>query len=436
MLTGFTRRLEALPLMQCGYRPFFLAVAWFAVLEMLLWGGVLWLGLPLPATAGGPIAWHVHELLYGFGLAAVAGFLLTAVPEFTSSPAWPTRTTLSLFAAWLAARIAFAASGPLGPWPAALANVGLVLALAALVASRVLSDERARRHSGFLGALLVLAVTAAGFHVETIRGGDAMRWLHAGIGPAMILIVLAMSRISTRMVNDALDAQRATGDDPGDAYRAPPPRRNFAIAAIAAYTVVEWLAPGSAVAGWLALAVAATVLNLMSDWHRGRVLFDRWVLMLYACYLAMALGYATIGFAHLYGFGTASAGRHLLTIGAMSLSIYAAMSIAGRRHGGWPLETRAWLPIGAAALFAAALMRAGAGFGGPAAGVLLQASALLWIAVFLQWALRSHRVLTGPRPDGRVGCQDDPVEAPALAEAGTKPASAHGGAAGGCHLPG
>lgn len=405
-LPGPIARLEALPLMQCGFRPFFLGAAWIAVLDLALWAGLLWLGLPLPAVPGGPLAWHAYELLYGFGMAAVAGFLLTAVPEFTGSPAWGPRVTLGLLALWLAGRLAFAASGILGPLPAALADLGLALALAVLAAPRLLRDPT-RRHTGFLPVLLALALTLAGFHFDALRGGDTMRWLYAGIGTMMMLVVMAMSRISTRMVNDALDALRTAGRDPGDPYRAPPPRRNFAIWAIGACTLAEWAAPDAPATGWLALAAAATVLNLLNDWHRGRVLLDRWVAMLYGCYLSMALGYAAIGAARLFELGPPSAGRHLLTIGAMSLAIYAAMSIASRRHGGWPLEQRAWLPLGAALLLAAALLRAAAGLGAPAAGALLAASALLWLAAFLQWALRSHRVLTGPRPDGRVGCQDD-----------------------------
>ena len=104
-----------------------------APLLVLLWGAFLAWGLPLPAVAGGPFVWHAHELLFGFGLAAVAGFALTAVPEFTKTAAVGARTTLLLAAAWLAGRIAFWSSGALGVAAlalSALAHLGLLAGLA------------------------------------------------------------------------------------------------------------------------------------------------------------------------------------------------------------------------------------------------------------------------------------------------------------------
>ena len=68
-------RLAARPLFMCGFRPFFLATVVYAVLLLLMWQGFLAAGLGVPAVPGGPVVWHAHELMFGFGLAAVAGFL-------------------------------------------------------------------------------------------------------------------------------------------------------------------------------------------------------------------------------------------------------------------------------------------------------------------------------------------------------------------------
>ena len=70
------------PFWMCGLRPFFLLAGLAAPLLMLAWLAFLGLGLPMPPTAGDPFVWHAHELLFGFTLAAVAGFTLTIVPEF------------------------------------------------------------------------------------------------------------------------------------------------------------------------------------------------------------------------------------------------------------------------------------------------------------------------------------------------------------------
>ena len=102
------------PLWLCAFRPFFALTALSALGLMLPWVLFLTLGWPLPAlggSAGGALAWHAHELLLGMGLAAAAGFVLTAVPEFTRTSAFAARHVRRLAACWLAARLAFAASG-------------------------------------------------------------------------------------------------------------------------------------------------------------------------------------------------------------------------------------------------------------------------------------------------------------------------------------
>src|SRR3990167_9513384 len=80
------------PVWMCAMRPFFLLTMGSAVLLIALWSAVLALGLPPPPVAGGALVWHAHELLLGFGLAAVAGFVLTAVPEFTNTASASPRT--------------------------------------------------------------------------------------------------------------------------------------------------------------------------------------------------------------------------------------------------------------------------------------------------------------------------------------------------------
>lgn len=403
MLRGARDSILARPLFLCGFRPFFLLGAWFAVLDMGLWFAFLSGALPLPAMPGGPFVWHVHELVFGFAIAAVVGFLLTSVPEFTSSAAFEPPLTLALLLAWLAARLAVVVSGWIGIVPVAVAHLSLLGILMLRVAPLVWRDP-ARLHTGFLWALVALWLISAGFYVDTWRGEPVMRWLYAAIGALMALIVLAMSRISMRIVNEGLDALRDAGHDVGDEYRALPPRRNLALATIALHTLVEWFAPGEAVTGWLALAVAAAVFNVLGDWHRGRVLLDRWVAMLYAVYLLMAFGYATMGSALLFDIGSVSGGRHLLAAGALSLAIYVSMSIAGRVHTGRKLDMRGWLPIGATCIVAGALIRAAAALGGPHAQSLLYASALIWLAAFASWAAHFQRVSVGAREDGRAGC--------------------------------
>lgn len=390
------------PLWLCGFRPFFAATMLAAPLGICLWLLHWLLGLPLPATAGGPLAWHAHEMILGFGLAAVAGFVLTGVPEFTHSAAVPARTVRRLVGFWLLGRVAFLGSGWGGHTSlaiSALAHLGLLLGLMVALAPRLWNDPE-RRHLSFLWGLGALAVCVAGFYTDAFRGGNTLRWLHAAVGVLMVLIVVALSRISMRIVNNALVEAGVVGVD----YLARPPRRNLAIVAISLCTVAELLGWGARLHGWLALAASAALLNLLNDWHVGRALFRRWPFMLYGVYALMAAGYATTGVTQLLGAPGGSAGLHLLTVGALGLSIYGVMCIAGATHSGHAPDERAWVPVGATLLVSAALVRALAAWPGADVRLCLAVSGVMWSGAYALLAWHMLTLLLVPRSDGAAGC--------------------------------
>lgn len=394
---------SAHPMWMCGMRPFFIATAASAVLLMGLWLAFLAAGWPLPASAGGPLAWHAHELLFGFAFASVLGFLLTAVPEFTETTDFSPTTVRRLVLLWLAARVAFWTSG-LGGAPllllSGLLHVGMVGALAALAAPRLWADPQ-RAHLSFLWTLLALGACAAGFHAELLAGGaNPTRWLHASVGAFMALIVVALSRISMRIVNTALEDAGQAAD-----YLARPPRRNLVIACIALYSLAEFAWPGSRLSGWLALATAAAVFHLLNDWHVGRALLSRWPLMLYAIYVCMGLGYALMGLGLLTPLGSFSGGRHLLTVGALGLAMLGAITIAGRAHCGQQPDERGWVPLAALALCLAAGVRAATGWWLPDPVAAWTLAGALWCMCFGLYAVYMAPVLMSPRQDGGSGCQ-------------------------------
>lgn len=416
LLARCLRPMLAHPVLTCAFRPFFLLTAISGALLLLLW---LASATPLPLFAwlrqtmpGGGTAWHAHELIYGYGMAAVAGFLLVAVPEFTQTPAFSHARAATLALLWLLARLAYLAAPiwpfGLGLWPALLCNLALGLLLAATVLPPLLRAS-GRGQSGFAWGLICLLPLQAGFFAASLMHGDGMRWLHAAVGALMALIIVAASRISMRIVNSRIHEGRLLDPLPETPlYLARPPRRNFAIFTIALCAALEFLQVAPTVLGWCALAACAAMLNLLNDWHVGRPLLTRWALMLYACYWLMALGYGLMG-AHWLGLpGALSAGRHLLMIGGMGLSIFAVMCIAGRFHSGHWLDQRRWIPLSAIALCAAALLRAWAGL---TASPLVQhltlaASGLLWVAVFSAYAVYFWPILTRPRTDGLEGCAE------------------------------
>ena len=411
-------RLAARPLFMCCFRPFFLATAVYGVLVLLVWLAFLGAGQGVPAVPGGPFVWHAHELMFGFGLAAAAGFVLTALPEFTATAAFGRRVALAMVLLWAAGRLAFWSSGWLGAAGvvlSALLNVGFMGALVVLVAPRLWRDPE-RPHLSFLWGLVAMGLAVAGFQADVLRGLYPMRWVLVGVGVMMALILIVLGRVSMRIVNDALDAERVRHraeepllrreDDEIVDYRARPPRRNLAIFGIALYTVADFLWPGSVVSGWLALAAAAAIFNVLNDWHVGRALFSRWALMLYAVYWLMALGYALIGVAALGAPLAPSAGLHLLTVGAMGVSIFAVLCIAGRTHAGFELDLRPWVQVAAIALCSAALARAASGFPGLPVAALRALSGAAWVLGYGLAAIYLGAVFMRARPDAGTGCEE------------------------------
>lgn len=398
------------PLWLCGFRPFFLLTGVSAVLFLTLWLLALHGLVRLPAMSGGLLLWHAHELVYGYGTASIAGFVLTAIPEFTGTAPVRRRTLAYLVLLWLLARAAYVMSAWLpaaaGLWPAALCNLLLWCYLLAQIVPPLWRDPE-RRHVGFGWTLGALALLQAGFFVALQAGGNPLAWLYAAVGGMMALIVVAASRVSMSVLNYRVETGRRGHVQPDTAvYLARPPRRYLAIFTIVLCSAVEFALGPDIITGWTALAAAAAMLNLLNDWHVGRPLFTRWALMLYTTYWLIALGYGALGVAWLGGPLTASAGRHLLMAGAMALSIFAIMNIAGRIHAGRWLDRRIWLPLAALGLVLAALVRAVAGYRGVASWSmgLVMVAGVLWAAAFAAYLWHAGAVLLGPRVDGQTGC--------------------------------
>lgn len=391
-------------LLAYGFRPFFLLAAAHAVITTLAWA--LMLAGRVPLISSFPIGWHAFEMIFGFVGAGLAGFLLTAVPSFTDSRPVTGRALAALVALWLAARAGMWLIAWVGPLPAAVLNLAFLGLLIGYVAPALWSD-RHRRHRVF-GYLLL-----AFWSVQAAVWLAWLGWLATPVGHILnlavavlaLLIIAAASRISMQIVNEALEA-RGDDCDNNRRYLARPPRRNLAMTLIALFALVEfWLGPGSTT-GWLGLAAAAGMLNLLNDWHLGRVLADTYVAVLYSVYWLLALGLALLGIGDLFGHIGAAPARHLITTGAVGLAMMAVLVIAGQRHSG-----RAQLARGPlihtmfGLVLAAALVRTLVPLLWPAATLRLAyiGASLLWAGAFALYLVRFVPWLMARRIDGRPG---------------------------------
>ncbi|HXV31466.1 MAG TPA: NnrS family protein, partial [Sinorhizobium sp.] len=151
-----------------GFRPFFLGAALWAIIAMGLWIAAL-AGHADIAGGYGAQAWHVHEMLFGFASAVLAGFLLTAVPNWTGRlpvSGWP---LAGLFALWLAGRAALLSPDAIG-LPAAAAIDSLFLPALLFICAREVIAGRKWKDLKVLGGLIALSLANICFHVAVIEG--------------------------------------------------------------------------------------------------------------------------------------------------------------------------------------------------------------------------------------------------------------------------
>ena len=379
----------------CPFRPFFFLTAFSAVFFIAAWVLALNGFFPLPSAIH-PFAWHAYSIYSATLFASVAGFILTAIPEFTSTknPTTP-RVLKFLVAVWILGRISFQLIDFIGLFPAAVLDLTFLATIFYLTAPAIFR-QTPRKHTSFLFLQLALFVAVLMFY---LLPESALKTLRVLCHLMTILVILAMSRISMRLMNDVLKRQANIHTS----YLARPPKRTLAIVAIALLAIAEFFAPESESVLWLKIAAAAGVFHVLSDWHVGRAIFSRWTMTGYAAYFTIALGFLLEGFLPLFfDFAPLTIGLHLRTIAGLGLAILLVMCVAGRMHSGWGLDHRPWMIFSAFLIFSAAIFREIYAFLGMP---FLLIAAIFWCAAFILYLIFSPHLFTN-RPDGKSGCAD------------------------------
>lgn len=362
-----------------GFRPFFLAGATWAAVGVLLWLFQYLGAITLP-TAMAPLDWHIHEMLYGYVPAIAAGFLLTAIPNWTGRlpvNGWP---LAALAVLWLVGRLAILSSLYIGAWMAAMIDLAF-LACFIGVALREIVAGRNWRNLRLLAMLGILFAGNAVFHFEAIEYGSAVDGIRIGIAAAIMLIMLVGGRIVPSFTHNWISRQ-----NPG---RLPQSfsRYDAASLAVAGTALVFWvLAPEQAFVG--AVLIFAGVLQFirLARWAGDRVLADRLVLALHIGYLFVPLGFLLVGASILWPYEIpASAGLHAWMVGAIGTMTLAVMTRASLGHTGQPLAASAATQAIYAFILVAALARILAPW--DSTMVLLHLAAFAWIAAFGGFAM-------------------------------------------------
>jgi len=384
------------PFLRGGFRPFFFGGAAWAVLALLLWLAALSGTITLPSSFDS-LAWHRHEMLFGFVGAVICGFLLTAIPNWTGRlpiAGWP---LAALFGSWLAARLALLFSGVSGIAIAGVLDVGFYILLAGLFAREVASVGN--RNLPIVVLVLLFGVAnaldyaaAAGILTDTGIG------YRAGTAIVVLMISLVGGRIVPSFTRNWLAKRSVKGRLPGQATR-----YDVATIAVTAAAMIAWTAlPHDRFTGTILILAGILQAFRLGRWQGLKVAADPLVLILHVGYAWVPIGLALLGVSILSSAVPESAAIHALTAGAMATMILAVMTRATLGHTGRELRSNA------ATIFLYLLVTLGAalrvvtpfGLFDYTAGIEL--AGLAWTAAFLIFLITYGPMLFGPRVDGRL----------------------------------
>lgn len=327
-------------------------------------------------------AWHGHEMIFGFAVAAIAGFLMAAVPKWTNQPPILGGRLIVLLVLWIAGRVAM--------WLPAVWFLDLLFlpVLAAFVFLDVVRARNARNYQ-VPTMLLVLACFNGLYHFS-----DPSLALRVSTFLIAALIALIGGRIIPSFTQNALKMKVA----PGITCSTPVAIDRLAVPAVLLVVVVELILPASTVSGVASILAAVVLFVRMFGWQTVKTVRLPLVWILHVGYAWAPLGFLLNGMSALGAPLDPSAALHALTAGAIGVMILAVASRAALGHSGRPLEPSPWTVASYGLVIAAAIVRV---FVPTDGGVL--ASGLLWFFGYGIFAVVYWPILTRPRVDGLPG---------------------------------
>lgn len=381
-----------------GFRPFFLLAGLYAAFSIGAWvwmhahGAAIFQSLP-------PQHWHGHEMTFGFIGAAIAGFLLTAVPNWTGEQGISGAPLIVLTILWLAGRVAFLLPGSV-PFAAIVVAELLFLPTLILMIAPMLFRS-ANRNRILLLVLASLWLTDAWFlyglrFEKPLIVRDA---LLVAMDLVLILVTIIGGRIVPAFTRNALNQAGATVS-----LQPIPTLERLVMVAMLAVAVGDLVAPGGKLAAGLAAIAALLHLWRQSRWHAWRTRRQPIVWVLHLAYLWLPIGFALKAAALGAGIAWAGFWQHALGAGAAGTMILAVMTRATLGHTGRPLHVRPSIAIAYLLLTLSVIVRVFGPFALPLDyGTVILIAGLLWLGAFIPYLVIYGPMLLRPRIDGKPG---------------------------------
>uniref|UniRef100_A0A8J4HA23 Short-chain dehydrogenase n=1 Tax=Acidicaldus sp. TaxID=1872105 RepID=A0A8J4HA23_9PROT len=382
-------------LFAAGYRPFFLLSALWAALAVPVWialfGDVLTLPMALP-----PVVWHVHEMVFGFGAATVAGFLLTAIPNWTGRMPLQGLPLAGLAALWLVGRVACFAAGLIGAVTAMILDLAFPAVFLAVVAREIIAG-RNWRNLPMLGALAALLIANFLVHLAALGlGNTAELGNRLGVATLLALISLIGGRIIPSFTRNWLVKQR-----PDIALPAPFGMIDRAALVLAIVALVLFvITPAGRVLPWVALAAGVMLALRLRRWRGWATWREPLLFALHLGYGWLACGFLILGLGGFLPWLPQTTALHALTIGAIGTMTLAVMTRATLGHSGRPLTAGAGTTGIYTLVTLAALIRLSAPLAGAQYLLALALAGAAWSAAFALFAVLYGPLFIRPRARG------------------------------------
>lgn len=376
-----------------GFRIFFLAAGLFGLVAVGWW--LLWLEdlAALPPSTAAPTLLHAHEMIFGFAAAAMGGFFLTAVPNWTGARAAKHLFIGGVAGLWLAGRLATALSGLLPPVLVAVLCLSFLPVLGAKILTQLLKRPKPQNMM-FLGLIALMLAGEVLVQAEWLGGswGDAARGVRVGLYATCAMIAVLGGRVAPAFTRNAMVRE-------GIETNLPASRRPFEGAGIAGaigVTLAALFALPEGVTGALALLSGVAQLARLSGWRTAWSLRYPIVWALHVSFALLGLGYIAVGLAA-FGVGDGFGALHILGIGAAGGMTLAVMSRATLGHSGRPLIAPAPVALAYALLPLATVLRWLANAAPEWHGALTLGAGLAWCAAFALYLIALGPVFFAPR---------------------------------------
>lgn len=374
-----------------GFRPFFLMGAVWIVVAMCLWLGMLigWIDLPTRFDRG---SWHAHEFLFGYLSAVIAGFLLTAVPNWTGRLPIIGWRLAALFLLWGAGRISILISDTLPPLIAPATDLAFPITLGLLILREIIAGKN-WRNLIVLALLVVFTLANALFHYEAFVGKYAAQGygLRLGLATAMMMIAVIGGRIIPSFTRNWLVREQH------GARPAPPMQRFDKLVLLTSLPILAlWtLQPFAVTTGLCLLVLGLLHLIRLARWQGHHTLTEPLVFVLHASYAFIPLGAFALGLDKVLGNSSTVGAQHLWMAGATGAMTLAVMTRATLGHTGRDLTAGTATVAIYLCVFAAALTR----FLTPLYLGLSYLSGVFWLLAFAGFVVVYGPLLLFPKPD-------------------------------------